>query len=390
LSFEEGKLLSFDIKDVYEADGQLKGHVEPPEEIKKYLGEAGWFMRDSNWQPDFNLATKDILWFFEKETGRKVDGVIGINLAVAKSILNAVGEIYVPDFKEKVNKDNLFQQAEFYAETKFFPGSVQKASFLSGLGKQLFEEIRNLKSGKRWQLLLAMAESLEQNELQLMVNNKDSTTILNDLGWDGAMFEGQCSGNNCYADYLYVVESNLGVNKANYFIYRGIEKKVELTANQISRELTINYENTAKTSAWPGGDYKNYLRIYLPAEVEVTEVELNNNGSKQVVDLGNVKVTYKYGRKELGLLVGVPITKKVGVTVKYISVLKNEMGEKFSYLDYVQRQSGYGDTGMVTLVTIPEGWQPVGVQPAASVVSGKILFNQKLAKDLRLGIEMGK
>jgi hypothetical protein len=48
LSFNDGKLIGFDIQDVYEVDGQLKGHVEPPEEIKTYLGEAGWFMRDAN------------------------------------------------------------------------------------------------------------------------------------------------------------------------------------------------------------------------------------------------------------------------------------------------------------------------------------------------------
>ena len=48
LSFEGGYLLNFEVKDVYEADGQLKGHVEPPEEIKTYLGEAGWYLRDAN------------------------------------------------------------------------------------------------------------------------------------------------------------------------------------------------------------------------------------------------------------------------------------------------------------------------------------------------------
>ena len=39
--FENGRLLDFQVEDVYTADGQLKGHVEPPEPIKKYLGEAG-------------------------------------------------------------------------------------------------------------------------------------------------------------------------------------------------------------------------------------------------------------------------------------------------------------------------------------------------------------
>jgi hypothetical protein len=41
----------------------------------------------------------------EKEVNRKVNGVIGINLAVAKSILGVIGEVYVPNFKTKINKD---------------------------------------------------------------------------------------------------------------------------------------------------------------------------------------------------------------------------------------------------------------------------------------------
>ncbi|MDD2225447.1 MAG: DUF4012 domain-containing protein, partial [Candidatus Shapirobacteria bacterium] len=84
LSFQNGKLLNFEVKDVYEADGQLKGHVEPPIEIKNYLGEANWFMRDANWNPDFVKASADIQWFLSQEINKKVDGVIGINLAVAK------------------------------------------------------------------------------------------------------------------------------------------------------------------------------------------------------------------------------------------------------------------------------------------------------------------
>ena len=187
LSFEGGRLLAFEVKDVYEADGQLKGHVEPPEEIKKYLGEAGWFMRDANWQASFPQAAKEIQWFLEKETGRKVDGVIGVDLAVAKMILRVTGEIYVPDFKEKINKENLYEQAEFWSETKSFPGSVQKASFLGGLGKQLFEEIRGLKTTKRWELMAGIIEMLDRNEIQLAINQSAVSGGSGGfrLGWGG-------------------------------------------------------------------------------------------------------------------------------------------------------------------------------------------------------------
>ncbi len=389
LSFEGGRLLSFEVKDVYEADGQLKGHVEPPEEIKKYLGEAGWFMRDANWQVSFPQTSREIQWFLEKETGRKADGVIGMDLAVAKMILGVTGEIYVPDFKEKVNKDNLYEQAEFWSETNTFPGSTQKASFLGGLGTQLFEEIKNLKTTKRWELMMGMVEMLERNEIQLGFNHSETAGTIADLGWDGSVYEGECSGPRCYADYLYVVESNLGVNKANYFLYRNMEEKVDISAGWIKRDLKINYENTAKSSNWPGGDYKNYLRVYLPKEAEVTEVGMGEDGVIRTIPMATVKMREIYGKKEVGFLVTVPIRKKVTVEIKYQSNGVGQ-GDKFSYLQYIQRQSGFGDTALLTLISIPEGWQPVQVTPMASMKEGKLLFNQKLDRDIKMGVEISK
>jgi len=393
LSFEGGALKNFEIKDIYEADGQLKGHVEPPIQIKNYLGEAKWYMRDANWQADFVANSKDIQWFFEKETGRKVDGVIGVNLAVAKGMLGVIGEVYVPDFKEKINKDNLYEQAEFYSETKFFPGSNQKASFLGGLGKQLFEEVKNMKGEKRMEMVKIIMDLAERNELQIALNNKKAATVISDLGWDGSIYGGKCLSKSCFADYLYIVEANLGVNKANYFLYRNIEQTVEIGSQAINRVLKITYENTSKSVSWPGGDYKNYLRVYIPESANIAEVSVTDvatNGLKTIYSGENLAINTVKGKKEVGLLVVVPVAKKRVVEIRYLDQIDLNGLDKFSYLNYIQKQSGFGDTGMVNLVTLPEGWQPNQVEPTASLVNGKLLFNQKLDRDIKMGVEIGK
>jgi hypothetical protein len=393
LSFENGKLLNFEISDVYEADGQLKGHVEPPAAIKKYLGEAKWYMRDANWQPDFGVSARDIQWFLEKETGRKVDGVIGVDLAVAKAILGVTGEIYVPDFKEKINRNNLYEQAEFYSETKFFPGSKQKASFLGGLGRQLFEEIKNLKGEQRLKMVQALVEMLDRNEIQIALTNQGAAKVVAELGWDGAMYDGKCAVDRCFADYLYIVEANLGVNKANYFLYRSIDQTIDIGKQTIGRVVKISYENTAKNNNWPGGDYKNYMRMYIPASANVAEVSVTDveaNGIKTIYSGDNLSIETNKGKKELGFLVVVPAGKKRMVEVRYVDQVDLTTKEKFSYLNYIQRQPGYGDTGLVSLVTLPEGWQVNQVEPVASMMSGKLLFNQKLDRDIKMGVEISK
>lgn len=392
LNFKSGKLTSFEIKDIYEADGQLKGHVEPPWEIKKHLGEANWFMRDANWKADFVKSAADIQWFLEKETGKKVNGVIGIDLAVAKAMLRATGEIYVPDFKEKINDGNLYEQAEFYAETKFFPGSVQKASFLGALGKQLFEEIKNLNIEKRLVLVQSMLELLDKNDLQLAINETETAKRLMDLNWDGRVYNGKCSGENCVMDYWYAVEANVGVNKANYFVKRNIEESTEITNNYVNRVIKINYENTAKNTEWPGGDYKNYMRLYLPKEVDVSQISVmdgNDTSIKKIYGSDEITIKEVDSKKEVGFLVMVPVLKKRILEVKYSSQV-NTSGKTFTYMKYIQKQPGTGETGIVSLVTYPDSWQPLQVEPAASLVGGKLLFNQKLDEDIKMGVVLGK
>jgi hypothetical protein len=393
LSFEKGKLLNFDIRNIYEADGQLKGHVEPPEAIKNFLGEAKWYMRDANWQADFGTSAKDIQWFLEKETGRKVDGVIGVNLAVARAILGVTGEIYVPDFKEKINKNNIYEQAEFYSETNSFAGSNQKASFLGGMGRQMFEEIKNLKSEQRYQMAVAIYEMLNKNEMQISLNEATSAKIVADLGWDGSIYEGKCAMERCFADYLYIVEANLGVNKANYFLYRSIDQTIDIGTQTLGRVVKISYENTAKNNSWPGGDYKNYMRVYIPASSNLAEVSVTDmgvNGLKTIYSGDNLKVALNKGKKEIGFLVEVPAGKKRVVELRYVDQIDLTNKDKFSYLHYIQRQSGFGDTGLVTLVTMPNEWQVGQVEPAASLVGGKLLFNQKLDRDIKMGVEITK
>ena len=391
LSFENGKLVDLEVKDIYEADGQLKGHVEPPLEIKNHLGEANWYMRDANWKADFREAATDIQWFLAKETDKKVDGVIGVNLATAREIVGVIGEVYVPDFEERITKDNLYEQAEFYAEKKFFPGSNQKASFLGGLGMQIFEEVRALDISRKAEMMGVIIDLLEKNEIKLAFNNVESDRKMTELGWSGAIYRGECESENCIMDYLYVVESNFGVNKANYFLYRNIEELVEISNNSISRIVKINYENTAKSDKWPGGDYKNYVRVYLPLEVNLSQVTVMDGDDptiKKVYKDDEIRIREINGKKEIGFLMKVPINKKRTIELRYSSSISLASKDKFSYVNYVQRQSGFGETNLVNLVSFPDEWQIVQVEPMASLMGDKLLFNQKLSKDIRMGVEL--
>ena len=393
LSFEDGSLTNFEVKDVYLADGQLKGHVEPPKQIKEVLGEESWYLRDANWSPDFSKTAKNTEWFLKKELGREVDGVFGFNLEAAKKLIAAFGEIYLPDFNEKINANNLFERTEFWSEKEFFPGSTQKMAFLGLLGKQLFENIKAARPEEYLKIGRAVLESLEEKEILVYTHQPQLTATLHQLNWDGAIKKPLCHLDFCFSDYLFLVEANLGVNKANYFLRRSLEQSIKFQKDgQIIHNLKINYENTAVSDAWPGGNYVNWLRIYLPSQTKIEEIIIYdplNPQEKTIVDPRQREEEIKNGKEIIGFLVRVPIKQRRTIEIKFNQ--KTEVGgESLGYLLYWQKQSGYQSTPVSLLVSFPQDWQPIQVDPAASLVSGKLLFNQQLDKDLKFGVEFGK
>lgn len=393
LTFENGQLLDLQVQNVYSADGQLKGHVEPPEQIKEVLGEANWYLRDSNWSPHFPKTTDNVEWFLEKELNQTVDGVIGFNLEAAKKIISAFEEIYLADYNEKITADNVFERAEFWSENESFPGSNQKAAFLGLLGQQLFENIKAAEPKEYAKISQNFIEALGEKEVLIYTHNEQLNQTLYQLNWDGSIRNPQCSLNNCFTDYLHINEANLGVNKANYFLRRSIEQGITINSNgKIGHQLKINYENSASSKNWPGGDYIAWVRVYLPMGTEINSISIynpQNPANKETISEENRQEKVELGKKVVGFKLEVPIQDRQTIDISFTNQTEIKP-DNFGYFLYWQKQSGYRNTPLSLLISFPENWGPLQVKPSASIVSGKLLFNQQLNKDLDFGIQFSQ
>lgn len=380
-SFEGGKLVDFQVVDVYSADGQLKGHVEPPPEIRRYLGEAGWYLRDSNFNPDFPTSATQAIWFLEKELGRKVDGVVAIDLFLAQRILQTIGPVNLADYQEEINADNLFERAEYYSEVNFFPGSTQKKDFLGAIANALFERFKQAEEKQWLALAQSIYQSLKSKDLLIFLNNQEGARILADLGWDGGLRRVECrlEKGKCLVDYLMIVESNFGINKANYFVKRNLTHQVSSDSNGTVKEiLRIEYHNQSQSEIFPAGRYKNYLRILTPAETELGKVTING----QEVKKDKIDETKIAGRTVFGFLVEVPIQERRTVEISY------QLAEKFSYksggqyLLYLQKQPGIEDNVFNLWFVSPPKLKVVSTRLESSLADGLVSFTPKFDQDL--------
>lgn len=385
ISFENGQLADIRISDVYSADGQLKGHVEPPASLKKHLGEANWYLRDSNWDPDFPQTAKRVEWFLDKEIATQVDGVVAINLFTIKEMVKAVGPLNIPDYNEEINSENLFERAEYHSEINFFPGSTQKKEFLAALTDTLFLRAQNAQSSQMIDLGRAFLSSLHSKQTLLYFNNESVQRLFAQLNWTGEIKKESCPplpGKNepsCLNDYVYTVDANVGINKANYFVRKKADLLVTIgTDETVTNQLKQTYVNTAKSGAWPAGNYKSYQRIYLPKNIVFKSLKIDGN----LVPQEDITFSSVADKTELAYLLEVPINSTVVVELEY-SHLDSLAASGNIYSLYWQKQSGTPDEPLTVSISHPLFLTPEVVSPQADIQSGVINFTLENSSDRR-------
>lgn len=343
ITFEGGRLTDFSVSDVYSADGQLKGHVEPPAPIRVYLGEANWYLRDSNWDPDFPTSAKRAEWFIDKEIGKKVDGVIAIDLSPVKDTLSVIGPIYLTDYDMDITADNLYEKTQAEVHKNFFPGSLKKASFLTALARKIALQLSDLDDRQKLAILKLIYKNIKSRHIQFYFHNNRVQSSISDLGWSGSLIRNNCGG-DCYADFVALVEANVGVNKANYFVTRDQKLEINISDNWIRRNLTINFKNTANPALGLPANYKSYVRVLVPAD--------------SVIE-GNFEVSDVRGLKEIGFLVEVIAGQEKSVSLSWSS--PSEM-PKYGIL--VRKQAGVDESGKLSVV-----------------INGELQYNSPLVTD---------
>lgn len=344
LSFKEGKFLGFEIFDVYSADGQLKGHVEPPTPIKKYLGEPHWFLRDSNWDPDFINAASKASWFLEKEVGQKVDGVIAMDTSLAALIISAMGEVNVPDYQEIITRDNLYERTQFYAQENFFPGSRQKADFLGALAREMINKLTNDKNIHWLSVFNSLIAGMREKHLLFAFNDSRVQSLFSLNNPTGMVIPKTQEREGILDDFLMIIEANLGVNKVNYFIKRNISTTINIgEAGEITRLLKITYTNQSSNE-----EYKNYLRIITPKGARIKKVEFDQKEIREVDE------EESQDKSVFGFLINIPAQSQKTLLVSY-ELQKQSLTNKGlnTYQLWVLKQPGTLEDPLTITVNYP-------------------------------------
>jgi len=388
LSFENGKLYDMPVFDVYDVDGQLKGHVDPPKPIKDILGEANWYLRDSNFDPDFPTSARRAEWFIKKTMNIDLNGTLALDINSLSSLLEALGPLEVADYNETVTASNLVERTQFHAEGNFFVGSTKKKEFLSTVASAIFTRLPSLQAGEGTKLLEGFVQTIKSKNALLSSTNASTERIFSTLGWNGEILDLPCpSIDSCHKDYAMVVDSNFGVNKANYFLKRSIEEIITFDQSLApTHVLRLAYTNTALSSAWPAGIYKNYARLYLPIGATVSSVKLDG----QELATSTYSIMQEHDKLVLAYFFSVPVSGKSLVEITYTSP-QLSMGNELFYTWYWQKQPGSGsDDPLTVYLNYPSYLMPTLISPRSDVTPNQLKFDLVNDADRRVTVKLSK
>ncbi len=376
-------LLDIKVYDVYDADGQLQVHIEPPYAIKEYLNQPHWFLRDSAFYPDFPQNYQEALFFLKKEMGMdNFSGGILLTTSAVEKIIGAFGDIYLTDFKENINADNFYIKTQIHSEKNFFPGSIQKKGFLNSIIKHL---LINLEDADYQKLTKAIYNSLNEKQIVLYFADKKTQNTINSLFWSGRLISPQCNETkmNCLSNYIFPFSANLGVNKSNFFINKGIILKTKVyTDGKIKTAVTFKFINNSPEYTFPGGNYKNYFQIYLPKDIKINDV---------LQDSKEVKNYYLDEDVYTKLAIFFNLKPKNSTEIKIIYTLDNRLLEGSNIYQFIfQKQIGSKNSDLIFILELPSNTYIVNQNFSPLAKENKIIYNTNLSADKIFYIQLVK
>ncbi len=384
LKIRDYTIEDIEIHDTYDADGQLIAHIDPPDPIRKYLHIPHGFLRDSNFSPDFPENYEKAKIFLEKEINlTDFSGSILITTTAIEHILDAFGDIYIPDFNEYINKKNFYIKTQVHTEKGFFPGSIQKKTFLGSLAKQL---IIGAETASPKKLAIALKKSLDEKQIVLFSDDKEIQDVIDSFYWSGRVIKPQCitnSSSNCVVDYLFPYDANVGANKVNFFITRSMYLKTKISDNgQIQHIFSIQFQNQSPAEVFPGGTYKNYFQTILP----------QNSILERITKDGVLIEEYeeKNARfKTVGFYFEVPPKKTSEIKIEYALGEKLKKGRGIYQL-IVQKQIGSFNNDYVFELDLLKNMYVLNQNFTPLVKDNYIVYNTSLSADKIFFIELTK
>ena len=318
-------------------------NVTPPWQLQKYLGVDRWYMRDSNWSPDWPESAQKIEWFYRAEAKDNNDpdiknvpanftGIIGITPSLVTDLLGLLGSVTVDG--QEYTKTNFVDLLEAEVEINYQAKGITEwnrkkviADILAELKKRLFA----LPKDRYSDLFNIVTDNVKRKNILVYFNDPQLMTLSSSLDWSGEI-------KNTPDDYLMVVEANLAAYKTDRVMDKTITYNLTQKADGLYASLKLDYEHNGSFD-WKTTTYRNYVRVYVPQGAKL----LKSSGfSDNAIETKDENFAYSGAKKtSFGGFLSVEPGHSASLDLEYkLPDYINDQVNAGTYDLYVQRQPG--------------------------------------------------
>lgn len=342
IKVRDGEINFFETENIYVLDGPAEKFlkVEPPAPIKKYLKVSNWFMRDSNWSPDFPDSAARAEWFYHAERGpeEKIDLVVAVTPTFVENLLRKIGNIELNG--EIFTPENLMDVLQYKVEKEYYEkgiSEIQRKDILGDLTDKIFKRLITLPASRWPDILAVVKNSLEEKHLLFWGKNLELQNFILKEGWAGEI-------KNFDGDYLMVIDANLASLKTDSVMDKRIRYSFKTGSDgKLHARVDITYKNNG-TFTWKTTRYRTYTRIYVPdGSILIKGIGMMENDkiSDPARRPGKVDVSKEFGKTYFGAFISVEPGEERTLSFEYIlpDKIKNQINSGM-YKLFVQKQAG--------------------------------------------------
>jgi hypothetical protein len=352
LKVERGRVADLTFSDSYAVDNLDVPHPPAPPQMQKYMKADLLFLRDANWSPDLPTSARTIDTIYTRDQGTQVDGIITVDLRAVELVIGALGQVEVEGLDTPVTSQNVVEIIKQLWGTT--PTGEQQGNFMEWLqGRKDFMPLiaeailAKLKTGRfnYFAMVGAAQKSMAERAVQIWMREPTVQAQVHTWGWSGGLLP------QAGADYVALVDTNLGFNKVDAVMRRSLDYRVywlDGPSKPATVQATVTYEHSQPV---PGLEkcviesvygenyddmtercYFDFVRLYAPRGSEL--ISIQGVESDSIVSRSG-----ETGTQVFGGFFSVPPGRTHQITFTYrLPATIRQAGYKLVF----QRQSGSG------------------------------------------------
>lgn len=314
--------------DIYHLDMPSIEHLEtvPPEPIAKYMNVKKWYLRDSNWSPDWPTSAAFIEDLFYQEAKHAnldfndLTAIFAITPDLVSDLISMIGDI---EFEGQIyTPENLQELLQYQVEVAYIEEGISswdRKNIMNDLALIIKERLKKLNLSQLPELANIINQAISRKDLLIYYTKPSLQEVVKQIGADGSIVQ-------IDSDYLMIVDANLAAFKTDSVMKKDWYYNLTKTDEGLRVDLSLNYEHQGGFD-WRTTRYRSYTRVLVPKDARFLSL------------LGNYQdfsETKEFNKKVFGFFISIEPGTSQQYTLSYLlpdSYINN-------YQLYLQRQPG--------------------------------------------------